>query len=133
MAQDDLCVRHRCGGGRRRPCPDELPYTATLEKVSDDSATAALTGASNLIALQSSPPSGAVGLIRRALADQDRLYGALGALSYYGAQVHITIEGKPVDDPGLIDQLTARQSKDPVKVSIKIDLGPSATSSRPSA
>lgn len=107
------------------PLPGELPYTATLEPIPDENATAALTGASNLLKLQSSPPSGPVGLVRRALADRDRLYGALGALSYYGGEVHITIDGVDLDDPGLIDRLTARQSKDPVKVSIRIDLGPS--------
>lgn len=106
------------------PLPDELPYVTALEPVSDESATAALTGASNLISLQSSPPAGPVGLIRRALADHDRLYGALGALSYYGGEVQITIDGRPLDDPGLIDQLTARRSQEPVEVTIKIDLGP---------
>lgn len=107
------------------PLPDELPYAATLEPIPDENATAALTGASNLLKLQSSPPSGPVGLVRRALADRDRLYGALGALSHYGGTVNITIDGVALDDPGLVDRLTARQSKDPVKVSIKIDLGPS--------
>ena len=124
LAQSDPAEPAADAPAEATPLPDAIPYVATLEPVSDDSATAALTGASNLITLQSSPPAGPVGLIRRALADQDRLYGALGALSYYGATVGITIDGKPLDDPGLIDQLTARQSKDPVKVSIKIDLGP---------
>ena len=63
---------------RSAPLPDELPYAATLEPMADENATAALTGASNLLKLQSSPPSGPVGLVRRALADRDRLYGALG-------------------------------------------------------
>lgn len=122
-AQDDASDTEKAAEADAAPLPDEVPYAATLEPVSDESATDALKGASNLITLQSSPPSGPVGLIRRAMADRDRLYGALGALAYYGGDVQITIEGKPVDDPGLIDFLAARKSKDPVKVSIKIDLG----------
>ena len=125
LAQDDSSSADGDAAAQATPLPDELPYVATLEPLADDDATAALTNASNLLKLQSSPPSGPAGLVRRALADRDRLYGALGALSYYGGQVFITIDGLPMDDPGLIDRLTARRSKDPVKVSIRIDLGPS--------
>jgi translocation and assembly module TamA len=125
LAQDEAPATDGEAATETAPLPDALPYAATLEPVADENATAALTTASNLLKLQSSPPSGPVGLVRRALADRERLYGALGALSYYGGQVHITIDGVDMDDPGLVDRLTARQSKDPVKVSIKIDLGPS--------
>jgi translocation and assembly module TamA len=100
-----------------------LPYTVMLDPLPDAEMDRVLRATSTLVTLAGEPPSGPLGLVRRALADRDRLYAAMGALGYYGALIEITVDGKPADDPDLPTLLASRTSDRPVSVSIKVTPG----------
>ena len=64
--------------GREAPAIDAVPYTVTIEvKGGDSSVKGAVADASNLESLKDLAPSGAAGLIRRALSDYERITAAL--------------------------------------------------------
>jgi translocation and assembly module TamA len=103
------------------PLPS-VPYTVDLPPSGDEALDTGLHDASNLIALEAETPPSALGLIRRAQADLERLANVLGALGYYGGSVTITIDGRPLDDPELGADL-ANNGATPAKVAITIETG----------
>lgn len=103
------------------PSPDAVPYTVSFEVVGDgDRLTRRLRDVSNLERLRNDPPSGGAGLVRRALTDRERLYGALSALGYYGAKVQITVAGLDPAANTAIGQVEAARRAGPVPVSVVI-------------
>jgi translocation and assembly module TamA len=99
-----------------------VPYTVDLPAVEDEALDTGLRDASNLIALENETPPSALGLIRRASADLERLANVLGGLGYYSGSVTITIDGRPLDDPNLAADLAARGAT-PAKVEITVETG----------
>jgi translocation and assembly module TamA len=91
-------------GGRTRAA-DPLPYQVDLAQTHDATLDQALHDASTLIALRTNAPVGPFALVARARDDSTRFLAALHSVGYYQATIGITIDGHPLDDPGLIDAL----------------------------
>ncbi|WP_366655560.1 autotransporter assembly complex family protein [Fodinicurvata sp. EGI_FJ10296] len=106
-----------------------VPYRADLEieGTLPEDGVRAVEDSVNLLSLAEEEPPSAVGLIRRAEADRDRIRGALSAFGYYDPDIRIDIDGIEVADPELRGQLSARTSDAPVPVSIVVDPGPQFT------
>ncbi|AXS41624.1 autotransporter assembly complex family protein [Breoghania sp. L-A4] len=104
--------------------PDPLPYTATITvSGGDEDLRDALTKASQLIGQADTPPSGAPGLISRALGDQQQLLARLYVSGLYGGTIEIDIAGVPLQtavESGTIDRRAGQR----VPVSIRVDTGP---------
>lgn len=109
---------------REAPPADAVPYAVTFEVIGESAARAAVTRASNLESLKQTPPSGAAGLVRRAIADHDRIVAALYALGYYGGTLKITVAGRPVDAPDVFNAVEAAHRAGPVPVLVRVDTGP---------
>lgn len=106
------------------PVPDPLPYTATLSvSGGDDGLEEALSGISQLVQDQESPPSGAPGLISRALADQQQLLARLYVAGRYGGTVEITLAGVPLEQAAETGEFP-RSAGRPVPVTVRIETGP---------
>lgn len=106
------------------PAPDAVPYAVTFEVTGDSAVRSAITDASNLETLKNSPPSGAAGLVRRVLADQDRIVGALYAEGYYGGTLSITVAGRAPNAPDVFNAVEAARASGPVPVVVKVNSGP---------
>lgn len=109
------------------PVPDATPYTVTLNVTGDSSVRSAITDASNLQRLRNTAPSGAAGLVRRALADRERIIAALYAEGYYGGRITITVAGVPVDAPTVFETVERVRKAGPVPVVVDVDSGPAFT------
>ena len=106
-------------GGR---AADPQPYTVTLNATGQAALDGALRDSSNLIGLNDKAPVGPFALVARARDDQNRLETALNSYGYYAGHVRVRIDGHPLDDPNLIDQLGAATGS--VPVTIEPELGP---------
>lgn len=107
------------------PVVDPTPYTLDIEVKGDDGAIRnAVIQASNLERLKDRPPSGAAGLIRRALSDFDRITGALYLEARYGGSLRILVAGAAPDAPAIFEIVEAARRRGPVPVSILVDPGP---------
>src|SRR5262249_42955449 len=88
--------------------PDATTYTVTFEIAgSERSVRSAVTDASNLESLKRQAPVGAAGLIRRAVADRDRILAALYTEGRYAGTVTITVAGRSPDDATTYDAVNA--------------------------
>ncbi len=85
---------------------------------------AALKPSSELESLRATAPVGPFGLIARAQGDIERLETVLQSFGYYQGTAGITIDGHPLNDPGLGDELTARPKGNDARVRITLTLGP---------
>lgn len=103
---------------------DPQPYQVSVETTGDEALDGALTAASSLASLQDKAPVSPFSLKIRARQDIDRLEEVLQGFGYYQAQIAIAIDGRPLDDPDLVEALEDRSAGDPVKVSVKTDKGP---------
>jgi translocation and assembly module TamA len=103
---------------------DPLPYQTTLAPTGDAALDQALHDSSTLIALQTNAPVGPFALVARARDDTARLLTALQSFGYYAATVALTIDGHPLDDPGLIDALEQAPASPPAQVEAQVTLGP---------
>ncbi|MBN8907693.1 MAG: hypothetical protein J0H99_13915, partial [Rhodospirillales bacterium] len=83
-----------------------------------------LHDSANLISLQKSAPAGGFALVERARQDVQRFLMALHSYGYYEAKVHVTIAGRPMDDPRLPDLIAGLPASPPAKVKATFDLGP---------
>lgn len=107
------------------PVVDPTPYTLDIEVKGDDSGIRnAVTQASNLERLKDRPPSGAAGLIRRALSDFDRITGALYMEARYGGTIRILVAGAAPNAPTIFETVDAARRRGPVPVRILVDPGP---------
>ncbi|HSI40027.1 MAG TPA: autotransporter assembly complex family protein [Xanthobacteraceae bacterium] len=107
------------------PAIDAVPYALTLDVKGGDSAVrSAVADASNLETLKRSPPSGAAGLVRRAMSDQERIVAALYGVARYGGTVRITVAGQSPDSPGVFDAIERQRSSGPVPVPVRVEVDP---------
>lgn len=107
------------------PAPDATPYTVNIDVTGGDSSLAdRVKSASNLERLSDRPPSGAAGLVRRALADQRDINAALYSAGYYGGIIRIRIAGSPPDTPDIFERIEAARGRGPVPVQVDVQAGP---------
>ncbi|HYZ31439.1 MAG TPA: autotransporter assembly complex family protein, partial [Crenalkalicoccus sp.] len=78
----------------------------------------ALRAASQLVQLQDSAPTSAIGIVARARGDIERLGRALQAAGYWAGSVTITLAGLPLDTPDLADRLDAARPPIPVRIAV---------------
>lgn len=109
------------------PAADAVAYVVSFEVTGEGDARSAVTQASNLETLRRAPPSGAAGLVRRALADNDRIVAALYAQGYYGGSLKITVAGRPPDAPDVFAAVDAARKAGPVPVVVRVETGPRFT------
>ncbi len=109
------------------PASDAVPYALTIDVTGDSAVRSAVTDASNLDRLKTNAPSGAAGLVRRALADRERIVAALYSEGYYGGRIIITVAGQPADSPTVFDAVEAARRSGPVPVVLKVETGPAFT------
>src|SRR5262249_30787753 len=103
---------------------DPQPYKVDLASTSDSSLNSTLKATSELESLRKSAPVGPFGLIGRARGDLERLKTVLESFGYYQSYVGMTIDGLPLDDPGLGEELTGRSRDNESEVKITFSLGP---------
>jgi translocation and assembly module TamA len=113
------------GKEKVEPVADAVPYKPTVN-VPDAprSLRKAITAASNLQSMRKSPPSGAAGLLRRARADIDQITAALYSNGYYAGSIRITIAGRDLDAPDILQAIEAARPAGPVPVQIDVTTGP---------
>ena len=105
--------------------PDAAPYTVTFEVAGTEGAVrSAVTDASNLESLKRQAPAGAAGLIRRAIADRERILVALYTEARYGGRVTIKVAGRAPDDPMAFEAVTTARRAGPVPVTVLVEPGP---------
>lgn len=108
--------------------PDAVPYTVTFEVAGGErSVRSAVTAASNLESLKRQAPAGAAGLIRRAIADRDRIMVALYSEARYGGKVTIRVAGRTPDDPMAFEAVNKARSSGAVLVTVVVEPGPAFT------
>ncbi len=109
------------------PAGPVLPYRVTILPTGDAALDQALQDSSQLASLQEQAPTGAAGILARAMADRDRLAEAMHSLGYWGAGLRILIAGEPMESPALaarLESLQARLGEEPVAVRIEPQPGP---------
>ncbi|MCX5512680.1 outer membrane protein assembly factor [Kaistia algarum] len=113
------------GRGKTEPVIDAVPYALTIDVVdADRSVRNAVRGASNLLSLRRTPPSGAAGLLRRAASDVDLITAALYGEARYGGTITIRVAGVPVTAPNALAAIEAARAAGPVPVDVTVDPGP---------
>ena len=103
---------------------DPLPYQTSLTSTGDPALDQVLHDSSTLVTLQANAPVGPFALVARARDDTARLAAALHSFGYYAGAVELTIDGRPLDDPGLIDALEQAPAAPPARVAGHVTLGP---------
>ena len=103
---------------------DPQPYDVTIAPTGDKTVDGALKDSSSLVALQKSAPVGPFALVTRAQDDAGRLATALQSFGYFAAKVAVRIDGHPLDDPGLPDELAAKPSGSRAAIAISVERGP---------
>ncbi|MFK8253059.1 autotransporter assembly complex protein TamA [Ancylobacter terrae] len=112
----------------KTPAIDATPYALTLNvKGGDKEVREAVEEASNLVTLKASAPSGAAGLVRRALSDAERITAALYDIAHYSGVIQIRVAGLSPDDPRVFDAIEAARRSGPVPVVLDVDPGPAFT------
>ncbi|HEY2132686.1 MAG TPA: POTRA domain-containing protein, partial [Acetobacteraceae bacterium] len=103
---------------------DPQPYNVTLKPTGNSALDQALKDSSQLISLRENSPVGPFALVTRARQDAGRFQSALNSVGDYKGRVTITIAGRPLDDPGLLDLLEQAPADPPVEVVAEFDQGP---------
>ena len=103
---------------------DPQPYDVTIAPTGDKAIDGALKDSSTLISLQKSAPVGPFALVTRAQGDAGRLETALHSFGYYDARVTVRVDDRPLDDPGLPDELTGKPAGSKAAIAISVDRGP---------
>ena len=103
---------------------DPQPYKVDLASTGDSSLNATLKATSELATLRKTAPVGPFGLIGRARGDLERLKTVLESFGYYQSYVEIRIDGVPLDDPGVGEELTSRSKDNEAEIKITFSLGP---------
>jgi translocation and assembly module TamA len=103
---------------------DPQPYKVDMDSTSDSTMNSTLKATSELENLRKTAPVGPFGLIGRARGDLDRLKTVLESFGFYQSYVEIRIDGLPLDDPGLGEELSARSADNDSQVKITFSIGP---------
>lgn len=103
---------------------DPQDYKVTIAATGDGDLDKALKDASQLESLREKAPVGPFALVTRAKADIDRLQTVLQSFGFYQAKAAITIDGRSLDDTGLVAALDAVTAGQSVEVQVAIDKGP---------
>jgi translocation and assembly module TamA len=103
---------------------DPQPYAVSIAPTGNDALDAALKGSSQLESLRSAAPVGPFALIGRAQQDVDRLQTVLRGFGYYRGSVTITIDARPLDDPGLAEAIEALPKETEAAVAVSMETGP---------
>jgi translocation and assembly module TamA len=112
------------GWGACAYAADPQPYKVDMASTGDSSLSSTLKATSDLETLRKSAPVGPFGLIGRARGDLERLKTVLESFGYYQSYVEIRIDGLPLDDPGLGEELTSKSKDADAEVKITFSLGP---------
>ncbi len=112
-----------CLCGARVQAADIQKYDFQIAGVSDDMRPT-LEASAQLAALNGKGTVSSFALIERAREDVPRLQTALDSFGYYQNQVSITIDGKPLDDPGLPSALDDAPAGSAVTVRAAVTPGP---------
>ncbi len=102
---------------------DPQPYKVDMDSTPDSSLNSTLKATSELETLRKTAPVGPFGLIGRARGDLERLKTVLESYGFYQSYVEIRIDGLPLDDPGLGEELTGRSAGAEAEVKITFSLG----------
>ncbi len=103
---------------------DPQPYALTIQSVDDSALNAALRDSAQLQTLRERAPAGPFALVSRAKDDIPRLETALHSFGYYDGQVTIRIDGRGLDDAGLIGALQADPADKSADIAITVQTGP---------
>src|SRR5437867_3327993 len=103
---------------------DPQSYTVTISSTGNDALDTALKGSSQLESLRPSGPIAPFALVGRAQQDVDRLQTVLQGFGYYQGKVTITVDGRPLDDPGLPAAIEALPKETNATVNVAVETGP---------
>jgi translocation and assembly module TamA len=103
---------------------DPQPYEVRLARTGNSGLDAALHDSARLISLQKSSPVGGFALVQRARQDRDRFAIALHSFGFYKAEIALTIGGRALDDPTVVDTINRAPANRPILVDVKFTLGP---------
>ena len=103
---------------------DPQSYRVDIASTGNSAMDATLRATSDLLSLRSSAPVSPLGLIARARADTDRLKAVLESNGYYESSIAVQIDGMALNDPALVDTLTALPKNRDVRVTVAFELGP---------
>jgi len=103
---------------------DPQPYKVDMASTGDSTLNSTLKATSELETLRKSAPVGPFGLIGRARGDLERLKTVLESFGFYQSYVEIRIDGLPLDDPGLGEELTSRSADNDSEIKITFSIGP---------
>ncbi|HEV7445645.1 MAG TPA: POTRA domain-containing protein, partial [Steroidobacteraceae bacterium] len=103
---------------------DPQPYKVDMASTGDSTLNSTLKATSELESLRKTAPVGPFGLIGRARGDLERLKTVLDSFGYYQSYVEIRIDGLPLDDPGLGEELTSKSKDQEAEVKITFSIGP---------
>ncbi|WP_343895862.1 autotransporter assembly complex protein TamA [Craurococcus roseus] len=122
-----LCLCLLIGAASSQESPGEPPplkYSVEIGESGDSGADTAIGAVSQLVQLREQAPTGPLGVINRARADQDRFLRALESEGYWGGTARVTIAGLPLDAPDLLERLERLALGDgSVPVVVSIDKG----------
>lgn len=103
---------------------DPQPYKVDMASTGDSALNSTLKATSELETLRKSAPVGPFSLIGRARGDLERLKTVLESFGYYQSYVEIRVDGLPLDDPGVGEELTSRSKDSDAEVKITFSTGP---------
>jgi translocation and assembly module TamA len=103
---------------------DPQPYKVDMASTGDSALNSTLKATSELETLRKTAPVGPFGLIGRARGDLERLKTVLESFGYYQSYVEIRIDGLPLDDPGVGEELTSRSKDNDAEIKISFSIGP---------
>jgi translocation and assembly module TamA len=103
---------------------DPQSYTVTIAPTGDSAIDGVMKDTSTLNSLRTSAPVGPFALITRAQGDVGRFQSAMQSFGYYDSKATIQIDGHPLDDLGLPDELAALPKGRVAKVTVALERGP---------
>ena len=103
---------------------DPQVYEVAFPKTGNGALDAALRASSQLEALREKGPVDPFALVLRAQQDVPRLETVLQSFGYYQGRITITIDERPLDDPGLPAAIAASPAEKKAAIAITADLGP---------
>ena len=96
----------------------------TVAETGDAVLDKALQEASQLQSLREKAPVSPVALVIRAKQDADRFATVLQSLGFYDGKAKIDLDGRPLDDPGLVETLAKLPEGKSVAVNVNAEPGP---------